>query len=825
MYQVPPPVPRRAVEVLLAVVLCLGGVLACGRSGDDAPVTLSLVDRFEDATVTGSPEVVLPPRTEWNFGDAADPEAAEPAATLGWRALHGVEDLAVENGRLVGRTGEAPLLTVEGPKDPDPSDFLHALEIQMRVSAGTRLSVAFVPDEELDEEEMVDWAREPFLEFNQDLSPGEELRTYSVTSADAAFNTSVPLRALRHIVVRPTDAGDARFEIASVRIVSLKEHLASVPSGVGWQGLGDVFRETVVARAPERIAYDVRLPPRPFLDLSVGTLDHGPVTFSVAVEADGERRPVLRRTVSRPETWQATPVDLGAYAGRDVRLILELASDRGAATGFWGAPVIRSRGGRPRAADASPGRDAVVGAEGEAPRGVILIVADTLRRDQFEPFGYQRSNAPHLARLAREGALFRDAIAQSSWTKLSVPSLLTSLYPTTHGLTDAPDRLPAAVTTLAEAYREAGYATFATSSVPFTGRLSNLHQGFEVLHEATSVPEEDVGPSKTARVYTERLLDWIEIQKDVPFFALLHVFDPHSPYEPYRPWASAFLDADAMTQHREDLEAVREFIADDHMKKDGLPTREELAESGVDEERFLTHERGWYDGSIKAMDVEIGRLVERLEELGLGERVLIAFTSDHGEEFLEHGRHFHGHTVYGEMLNVPLFLWWPGGIPAGVEVTETVQGIDLMPTLLEVSRLPVPSEAQGQSLLPLLAGGDLRSLGWSRRPAFSERVHAPAAFPDAKDSRSSRSVVSGGWKLIRNVERPDGLPEFELYDHAKDPLNLRDVAGEHPEVVARLARYLDAWHAQALEARIEADAAAAELSPEELEKLRALGYL
>jgi arylsulfatase A-like enzyme len=792
------------------------------------PTAIPLVERFDQATVIGTPEAVPPPpRIEWRFGEEIEEAATgEGGPTLGWRALHGIQDLSLRDGRLVGRTGETPLLTVEGPEDPDPGDSFHALEIEMLVSAGTRLGVSFVGEEELDEEQTVENARErAFLAFNKDLSPGEELRTYRLDSADASFNTSVPLRALRHIVIRPTEASDASFEIASVRVVSLKEHLASVPSGVGWQGLDDVFRETIVARAPERITFSVSLPSRPFLDLSIGTFDHAPVTFEVELEADGRRQRLKRRTVSRAQEWQALPIDLTEHAGRDVTLTLALDSERPGTAGFWGSPVIRNRGGRPRLADASPGREAVVGADEDVPQGVILIIADTLRRDQFQPFGYERPNAPNLTRLAREGALFQDAIAQGSWTKVSVSSIITSLYPTTHGIEDMPDRMPASVTTLAEAYREAGYATFATSSVPFTGRLTNLHQGVEVLHEATSVPEEGHSQSKTSRTYVDRLLDWIEVERDVPFFAFLHVFDPHSPFEPYRPWAAEFMDAEAITQHRQDLETVREFIENDHMKRDGLPKLEEIEKSGIDVERFVAHERAWYDASVKAMDVEIGRLMERLEELGLDERVMIAFTSDHGEEFLEHGRHFHGYNTYGEMLNVPLFLWWPAGIPSGMEVAPTVQGIDVMPTLLEVSRIPVPELAQGQSLLPLLAAGGTAGLGWAPRPAFSERAHAPAAFSDEKVPRSYRSVVSDGWKLIHNVEKPEGVPDFELYDHAKDPLDLHDIAAEHPEVVERLARVLESWHARALEARVETEAADADLSSGEIEKLRALGYL
>ncbi|MDX1632720.1 MAG: sulfatase-like hydrolase/transferase, partial [Thermoanaerobaculia bacterium] len=426
---------RAVGRTLLFTTLGLGVLAGCGEPSEDEAVAISLVDRFDEATVTGAPEAVEPPAPiEWDFGEAAGDEASEnDDGILGWRALHGIDGLRVRDGRLVGETGETPLLVVKGLEDPDPSDFFHSLEIEMRVSEGTRLGVEFEGATELDEEEeeeIVEAARDrEFLGFNRDLSPGDDLQTYRITSADASFNTSVPLRRLRHIVIRPTEAEDATFEIASMRVVSLKEHLATVPSGVGWHGLGDVFRETIVARAPERIAFDLSLPSRPFLDLSIGTFDHGPVTFAVEVDGEEGHEPLLRRTVSRAQEWQTVPVDLKEYADREVTLTLALHSEHPGTIGFWGAPVLRNRGGElPTEKTSSAARNAVVGAEQEPPQGVILIVADTLRRDQFQPFGYERPNAPNLTRLAREGALFRDAIAQGSWTKVSVSSLITSLY-------------------------------------------------------------------------------------------------------------------------------------------------------------------------------------------------------------------------------------------------------------------------------------------------------------------------------------------------------------------------------------------------------------
>jgi hypothetical protein len=214
--------------------------------------------------------------------------------------------------------------------------------------------------------------------------------------------------------------------------------------------------------------------------------------------------------------------------------------------------------------------------------------------------------------------------------------------------------------------------------------------------------------------------------------------------------------------------------------------------------------------------------------LGLDRRTLVVFTSDHGEEFLEHGRMFHGQNVYGHQNNVPLILWQPGFVPAGREVTETVQTIDIMPTLLAASGLAVPPAAQGHSLWELMApaGGAVRAAagGW---PALSEKARtAEGSGAPAPHETASVAIVEGPFKLVHHTERAAGSPEYQLFDHRTDPLDLQDVAAKRPDVVARLARDLAAWQRTAEAARLKPDTDAEKaLSKEELERLRALGYI
>ena len=218
--------------------------------------------------------------------------------------------------------------------------------------------------------------------------------------------------------------------------------------------------------------------------------------------------------------------------------------------------------------------------------------------------------------------------------------------------------------------------------------------------------------------------------------------------------------------------------------------------------------------------------MERLRELGLEDDTLIVFTSDHGEEFLEHGRPFHGQSVYAELTEVPLIVRWPAVVPAGLVIEERVQSIDVMPTLLDASGLRHPDGLQGRSLLPLLQAAADPAAVWAPRPAFSEKARTTGGAAPTPQDTESYSVIDGEWLLIHNATRPEGTPEYELYDMERDPLNATNVADQHGAVVERLGRAIERWRRVAETARLPDDSDSAErLSQEELERLRSLGYI
>ena len=447
---------------LLAVSTLLTGC----AGGPEPPATQQLIDIFDRtaAEVLGTPRRTAPPRARWRF----DEPDSDDEPLVGWMNGGGVADLDVRDGRLGGRTtAESAIVYVEWHDELELRDRLHAVEIELQVSDGTTLEVEFRGGGEL---RLDDVHADESWALSTPLLPGSEVRTYRLRARD-----NRPSSAIRRVFLRPSDAVGARFELRSVRLLFDREHLAETPSGVSWRGLDNIFHESIVTKAPETIRIALSLPEHPWLDLSIGIMDPTPVTFRVKAQVRGsdDTQVLLERTITTPDRWERTPVDLTPVAGREITLSLGLRASAPGVLGLWGSPVVRNRDLSPSGMPATP-------------QGIILIMADTIRPDHLGVYGYGRDTTPTLARLATGGTRFDDVMAQATWTKVSTPSILTSLYPLSHTVEDVPDRLPSSATTLAELYRTAGHATLSFSSVTFTGAATNLHQGFEELHEAAS---------------------------------------------------------------------------------------------------------------------------------------------------------------------------------------------------------------------------------------------------------------------------------------------------------------------------------------------------
>ncbi len=411
---------------------------------------------------------------------------------------------------------------------------------------------------------------------------------------------------------------------------------------------------------------------------------------------------------------------------------------------------------------------------------LVLILVDTLRADYTTPYDFSEDTSPELTRWAARGVLFEHVRSQSSWTKISMASLLTSLWPRSHGIREAQDGLADDALTLPEVLQDAGYATYGVQTNGWLHQSFGFHQGFDRYMFPKTGGDRRLGRASlwphADRVVEEagRLLEAHDRSR--PFFLYLHFMDVH------------------------------EYAAPPHLKI------------------FGTHSQGAYLAAIRWVDDAARRVAEKLAATGDLDRTLIVFGSDHGETFGEHGVHGHARNVLTPVVWVPLVFRFPFKVEPAVRVPTQVRNLDLAPTLLELAGVPVPDGFEGTSLVSLMTGEQDEP----DRPTFAA-LGVPL-FPDAS---VQTAVSDGSWTYARNATAPEDDPEaYEakavaagaefLFDRRVDPgenanLMLREVA-DAKRMAALLDAHLAARHESVVEKGVRID-------PGIAERLRAMGYL
>jgi arylsulfatase A-like enzyme len=418
------------------------------------------------------------------------------------------------------------------------------------------------------------------------------------------------------------------------------------------------------------------------------------------------------------------------------------------------------------------------------PANLLLLVIDCLRADAVGAHGSARPTTPNLDALAAEGTTFRNAFAQASWTRPSLPTLLTGLYPSEHGLLDLGDddaahaaALDDGIDTVAERLAAAGYATAMFGEQHKLAPRFGLGQGFQVWHHR----------SGGAPNINKKLVDWAAAQGDRRFFGYLHYLEPHWPYCPPRDLRGRFGDAEV------------DLCADWRGLRDRMRAGTKVLDAA--ERRAM---RARYDEEVLALDAQIGTLFEALRARGLWDDTLIVVTADHGEEFDEHGGWFHGQSLHDELVHVPLLVKPPASwrAPRGLRVDGLVESRDVPATLLAAANVePGPPGTV-----------DLRP--WVRGEGAAD---GPRSFA-VSESAAEVALRTARHKLI--VSRDGG--GYRLYDLVADPGETEDVAAGAAPELAQLRRRLSEWRRGLQAARkgpvIEVDA-------ETREGLDALGYV
>ena len=410
---------------------------------------------------------------------------------------------------------------------------------------------------------------------------------------------------------------------------------------------------------------------------------------------------------------------------------------------------------------------------------VVFLLVDTLRADRLGSYGYDRDTSPVMDALASTGIRFERHLAQSSWTKASMASLWTSLYPQRSGVTRFDSRISPDAVMPAEVLRDAGFQTAGIWRNGWVSGYFGFDQGFDTYYMPRGRPApatvrrenptlSSVGTDMDA---VEAMQEFVRINQDQRFFLYVHLMDLH------------------------------EYLYDE------------------DSALFGTDYTDVYDNSIRRVNAVLEQFLRILEGAKLRGRTIVVVASDHGEAFSERGLEGHARAVFRESTEVPLILSLPFRLTGGVVVESRTRNIDLWPTLFALLGLPAPGEADGVSRLPEIlkaARGEAQSIG--DEPAIA---HLDTTWGRAEAAPAQSVAIAKGPLRYVQVPQLGRGPQEHLFDTALDPAELENVLGERPEEAeefrAAAERYLELTPPWAPVERLELDEM-------QLNQLRALGY-
>jgi arylsulfatase A-like enzyme len=574
------------------------------------------------------------------------------------------------------------------------------------------------------------------------------------------------------------------------------------------------YHRTLHTHAPGRLAYRVRVPEKGRLDVGLGVLrENAPVTFAVtATPQEGQVETLLEETYADQKYWGQRFVDMSHLEGQTVTLAMEAEAERAGSVAFWSVPTL-------------------TGTRSTKKPNVIFYIIDGGGADYMSVYGYNRRTTPNLERIAAEGMIFERAYSNSSWTIPSTASFLTSLQNSVlGGLRNDRNPVPDQVLTMGEHMHRTGYQTAEFTSNPGAGRVSNLERGVDVFRDF------DIGHNSVSSVSLhEDFWQWREAYPAEPYWVHFQTTDVHALHAPVPPFAGLFISPERRRISDELFPRVEQIIGgdDDFIRA--------LKKLDIDHVPFFTAWRDLHDETMAHQDYQLGQLVARLKAAGEWERTLLIIAADHSvcAGALDYNLlirdpappHFAINDPAIPMLRsgvsrIPLIVVWPGHIAGGQSFSQPVSMIDMLPTILDLTDLPMPEVMQGQSLAPLLLGEP----GWKPRPVILDEFKVDR---DTGEFRGRIEVIDGRWGASLEINPdPKKKPEQQrsvpllLYDLWNDPECLHSLHEKRPDLVKKYTKFLEAqWKAHQALAQHFTRSEESPLTPEQLETLRSLGYI
>ena len=612
------------------------------------------------------------------------------------------------------------------------------------------------------------------------------------------------------------------FDIESAEIVPKAALYADAGAGISQERIvgnpgnwteGGHLRRALYTHAPGRVEYRVKVPEGARFDFGLGVpRNDTPVRFRVTMESENGVETLFEEEYTDATQWIQRSVDLSHRAGEIVDLVLASDAPQSGAVALWLTPTLTGN------------------SQPNVPN-VIFYVIDGAGADWMSLYGYNRRTTPNLERLAAEGAVFERAYSNATWTKLSTASYMTSLfYSVLGGHRTHSDRIPDNAVTMAEHFNRAGYQTAVFTSNPYAATMSGLERGVGTVH----VIDAKVNSTSSKQLH-EMYWEWRNDYPGRPYWAHFQTTDVHENFDPQAPFAGLYVSP----QQRAAYKAWDQAVED----AGGYSDRDAYERAGVDIESHALFQQGLYDECMAQQDFELGRLVERLKEAGEWDNTVLIVASDHGypagghrlmEPMGDAAPFFHPFAT-----RIPLVVFWPGHITGGQWFTDPVSMIDVLPTVLDLVGSAPPEVMQGQSLEPLL----LQRGDWEPRPVIIDMF---AMDFDTGELIGSIEVIDGRWGASLSItsrsrdEAPpnrarhgDGLNShytrerpLVVYDLWADPYLQHPINDARPDLVARFQQLLaEQFEANRTLAQRFLGGDQVEMTPEQLERLKALGYI
>lgn len=549
-------------------------------------------------------------------------------------------------------------------------------------------------------------------------------------------------------------------------------------------------RDAVYLHCPGELRYPkLQLPPAGALQFGLGALASGKgaeqgavVECTIEVVEGGKTTPVFEGRADGPG-WSEQRVSLAAWSGKSVEIVLRAKATQLDAIAFFSAPTLYEP-------------------QEHAPL-VVLYLIDTLAADHMELYGYARNTMPRLTEMARAGVWF-EAVANASRTIESIPNLMLSLPVERHGVWQNSTLAPRELKLLAESIREAGFATISFCTNVNAGPRQGMDQGFD--HFVDRIGYYWTSTDRTLPL--DEAMKWVRQHRDRPMFMYVHTAEPHAPYTP-----------PADLEKRYDADYAGRFDG----TYDGASGFHNIRPS---QSRDIQHIAALYDAEVTYADRRLGLFLDALKEEGLLERSTFWVTSDHGEEFLEHGVWEHGLNLHNHQTRIPLIAFG-AGVAATGKAQMVAQLHDVAPTLLDMLEIKPAHAMVGASLWPFARSG--AAAGRPPAELMSRQLYLANHNYRVPFGVIEYGVLEPGqWKLLHSFTAAAMLPggaesRFRLYNVGQDAAEKTNLIANEQAQARRLIEDLLRW--RAAQRPYDVRAGSVEFDAFQSESLKALGYI